>query len=84
VDRRVTLVVGALLLTDRLLWQPGLSAENVKCLRPGMTLAEIQALLGGPAADSFEMPVGPRSPESVGHHPEHVSNALAQRPLPAG
>jgi hypothetical protein len=40
----VALVVGAMLLTDRLLWEPG------------MTLAEVEALLGGPAADSFEMP----------------------------
>ena len=50
------LVVGALLLTDHLLWQPGLTEENVRRLRPGMTLAEVEALLGGPAADTFEMP----------------------------
>jgi len=29
---------------------------EVRRLRPGMTLAEVEALLGGPAADSFEMP----------------------------
>jgi hypothetical protein len=52
----VALVVGALLLTDRLLWVPGLTEENVRRIRPGMTLAEVEALLGGPAADSFEMP----------------------------
>ena len=52
----VALVVGALPLTDRLLWQPGLTEENVRRLRPGMTLAEVEALLGGPAADTFEMP----------------------------
>jgi hypothetical protein len=39
-----------------MLWQPGLSAENVRRLRPGMTLAEVEALLDGPASDSFEMP----------------------------
>ena len=43
----VTLVALALLLTDRLLWQPGLTEDNVRRLRPGMTLAEVEALLGG-------------------------------------
>jgi hypothetical protein len=52
----LALVVGALLLTDRLLWQPGLTEDNVRRIRPGMTLAEVEALLGGPAADTFEMP----------------------------
>jgi hypothetical protein len=28
----------------------------VRLIRPGMTLAEVEALLGGPAADTFEMP----------------------------
>jgi hypothetical protein len=50
------LVVSALLLTDRLLWQPGLTEDNVRRIKPGMTLAEVEALLGGPAADTFEMP----------------------------
>ena len=52
----LVLVALALLLTDHLLWQPGLTADNVRRLRPGMTLAEVKELLGGPAADSFEMP----------------------------
>jgi hypothetical protein len=52
----MALVALALLLTDRLLWQPGLTEDNVRRIRPGMTLAEVEALLGGPAADSFEMP----------------------------
>jgi hypothetical protein len=52
----LALVALALLLTDRLLWQPGLTEDNVRRLRPGMTLAEVEALLGGPAADTFEMP----------------------------
>ena len=50
----LALVVGALLLTDRLLWQPGLTEDNVRRIRPGMTLAEVEALLGGPASDTFE------------------------------
>src|SRR5262249_6731667 len=52
----LALVVGAMLLTDRLLWQPGLSEQNLKRIRPGKTLAEVEALLGGPAPDAFEMP----------------------------
>ena len=52
----VALVALALLLTDRLLWQPGLTEDNVRRIKPGMTLAEVEALLGGPAADTFEMP----------------------------
>jgi hypothetical protein len=52
----VALVVGALLLTDALLWQPGLTKDNVRRIKPGMTLVEVEALLGGPAADTFEMP----------------------------
>jgi hypothetical protein len=52
----VALAVGALLLTDALLWQPGLTEDNVRRIRPGLTLAEVEALLGGPAADTFEMP----------------------------
>src|SRR5215470_14979570 len=52
----VALIALALLLTDRLLWQPGLTEDNVRRIRPGMTLAEVEAPLGGPAADSFEMP----------------------------
>jgi len=39
----------ALLLTDRLLWQPSLTEDNVRRLRPGITLAQVEGLLGGPA-----------------------------------
>src|SRR5262249_19202548 len=52
----VALVVGALSLTDRLIWQPGLTEDNARRIKAGMTLAEVEALLGGPAADTFEMP----------------------------
>jgi hypothetical protein len=40
-------------LTDRLLWQPGLAENNVRRIRPGMTLAEVEALRGGPAAEAI-------------------------------
>src|SRR5262249_14833605 len=50
----VALVALALLLTDRLLWQPGLTEANVRRLRPGMTRAEVEALRGGPAAETID------------------------------
>jgi hypothetical protein len=50
----VALVVGALLLTDALLWRPGLTVENVQRIRPGMSLAEVEGLLGGPAAETID------------------------------
>ena len=52
----LALVALALLLTDRLLWRPGLTEDSVRRIRPGMPLAEVEALLGGPAADAFELP----------------------------
>jgi hypothetical protein len=52
----LALVIAALFLTDRLLWAPGLTEDNVRRIWPGMTLAEVEALLGGPAAETVEMP----------------------------
>jgi hypothetical protein len=50
----VALVVGALLLTDRLLWAPGLTEDNVRRIKAGMILAEVEALLGSPAAEIID------------------------------
>ena len=49
----LALVVGALLITDALLWTPGLTEVNVRRLRPGMTLTEVEALLGGSAEQTW-------------------------------
>jgi hypothetical protein len=51
----VVLVVGALLLTDWLLWRPGLTEDNVRRIKPGMPLAEVEAMLGGPATWEMDM-----------------------------
>ena len=51
----LALVVGALLLTDALLWAPGLTEGNVRRIRPGMSLAEVEALLGGPATETIDL-----------------------------
>src|SRR5262245_51712686 len=51
----LALVALALLLTDRLLWVPGLTEGNERRLRPGMTLAEVEELLGGPATETIDL-----------------------------
>jgi hypothetical protein len=43
------LVTGALVGTDALLWEPGVTAANVRRIRPGMTAREVEAILGKPA-----------------------------------
>src|SRR5262245_42543970 len=40
------LVAGAFLLTDALLWRPGITEANARRLRPGMALEEVKAILG--------------------------------------
>jgi hypothetical protein len=52
----VALVAGALLLTDWLLWTPGLTEDNVRRIKPGMTLAEVEEMLGGPAPTPSRCP----------------------------
>jgi hypothetical protein len=49
------LVLATFWLTNRLLWQPGLTEENIRNSRPGMTLEEVEALLGGPATWEVDM-----------------------------
>jgi hypothetical protein len=49
----IALIACALLLTDRPLWRPGLTEDNMRRLRPGVTLAGVEALLGGPAAEAI-------------------------------
>src|SRR5262245_29793669 len=46
------LLAGAFLLTDRLVRPPGITEANVKRIRPGMTLAQVERLLGGPATEN--------------------------------
>ena len=45
----IVLLAGAFLLTDRLLWRPGVTEANVRRIRPGMSVQEVEGLLGGPA-----------------------------------
>jgi hypothetical protein len=44
----IFVVAGAFLLTDWMLWKPGVTEANVKCIRPGMTVQQVECLLGGP------------------------------------
>jgi hypothetical protein len=66
----LTLVVCALLLTDRLLWRPGLTEDNVRRVRPGMTLAEVEALRGRPATETIDR-------HTEGEPPQPAARALA-------
>src|SRR5262245_48009928 len=52
----VALVGLALAFTDwALSLRPGVSEQNVKRIRPGMTLAEVEALLGGRAGEEHPL-----------------------------
>jgi hypothetical protein len=42
----IVLVAGAFLLTDALLWRPGVTEANVRRIRPGMQRTEVEAVLG--------------------------------------
>jgi hypothetical protein len=44
----LALVGLAFVLTDALLWEPGVTEANFHRIRPRMTLVEVEALLGGP------------------------------------
>jgi hypothetical protein len=44
----LTAIAVAFLLTDHLCWEPGVTAANVRRIRPGMTVQDVKAILGGP------------------------------------
>jgi hypothetical protein len=45
----LALVALGFVLTDALLWRPGITEANVRLIREGMTLAEVEAITGRPA-----------------------------------
>ena len=45
----LVLLAGAFLLTDHLTWQPGVTERNGRLVRRGISMAQVQAVLGGPA-----------------------------------
>jgi hypothetical protein len=51
----VTLVALAFLLTDALLWRPGVTEANMRRVHKRMTLHEVERIFGGPA-DVESMP----------------------------
>lgn len=52
----LALVVGALVLTDLLLQKPpGLTEGNIRRIKLGMTVAEVEALLGRPADNVVDL-----------------------------
>jgi hypothetical protein len=55
----------ALGVTERLVWRPGVTPANVRRVRVGMTLDEVEALMGCPAHLAFDLdregvPIGDR------------------------
>ncbi len=48
------LLAGAFLLTDKLLWPPGVTEANLLRIRVGMTLGEVEAILGEPGVKGDE------------------------------
>jgi hypothetical protein len=42
------LVTMAFLVTDRLLYSPGITEANMRRIRPGMTRSEVERIFGGP------------------------------------
>src|SRR5262249_11364453 len=42
----LALVAGVFLLTDALLWRPGVTEANVRRILPGMNRTEVEAVLG--------------------------------------
>src|SRR5262249_54426860 len=50
----LALVAFALLWPDGRLWRPGRTEDKVRRLRRGMTLAEVEELLGGPATETID------------------------------
>jgi hypothetical protein len=59
----LALVALAFVLTDALLWRPGVTEANAKRIREGMTLAEVEAITGRPAdfrcpPTQFGRPIG--------------------------
>ncbi len=49
----------AFLATDALLWRPGVTEANARRIRPGMTLAQAEAILGSESHVIVRRPRGP-------------------------
>jgi hypothetical protein len=61
------LVALAFLATDASLWRPGVTEANMRRIRPGMTVTQAEAILGGPARLTLcPVKIGP---VSGGHDP---------------
>jgi hypothetical protein len=50
----LALVALAFIVTDTLLWRPGVTEANVRRIRAGMTVTEVAARLGGPGAPIWD------------------------------
>jgi hypothetical protein len=51
----LALVALAFILTDVLIWRPGVTEANIRRIRAGMTLREVEAMFGGPAQEEYDL-----------------------------
>ena len=51
----LALLALAFVLTDALLWRPEASQANLRRIRQGMALREVEAILGGPADRTYDI-----------------------------
>src|SRR5438445_13678227 len=51
----LTLVTLAFALTEALLWRPEATEANLRRIRPGMTLREVEAIFGRPADWDYDI-----------------------------
>jgi hypothetical protein len=76
----LALTAGAFLLTDGQLWRPGLTKANVRRIRPGIGLAEVERILGNPPLLWQDIEGGDwgdgRPPLLRGRHAEREFSAL--------
>jgi hypothetical protein len=65
----LALVALGLVLTDALLWRPEATETNLRRIRPGMTLREVEAILGGPADRTYDIRRFPRHMREMYYRP---------------
>jgi hypothetical protein len=75
----VIAVALAFVLADQLFWEPGVSASNVRRIRPGMTLEEVKTILGGPNEGyEHELAGWKRAAKSIAERVAEVEESLTR------
>jgi hypothetical protein len=80
----LALVAMAFVVMDALLWEPGVTEANVRRIRPGMTLAQVEAILGGPGESPWDrdMRLQPRTLSTAGYDGDwHLRTGARRQPV---